>query len=101
MKKSERIISLLNQLRSALGENSFVIADYWDADLNAIGITSPSNKYNLVYINVFGKKSGKFDVQLESKPENNSSIPYKPAGEFENQSFDQLVNIIRKHFKSE
>jgi hypothetical protein len=52
--KNATITELLSWLRQRLG-NRFVVTDYWDADLSAVGISAPDDPAQLVYISSWGR----------------------------------------------
>jgi len=63
--KDKSIVSVVNHLSDKFGKESFVINDFWDADLCAIGLIDKKKKY-LFYISTFLKKSGVYFVSCEN-----------------------------------
>ncbi|MBS0265205.1 MAG: hypothetical protein JSS02_24950 [Planctomycetes bacterium] len=93
---------MLDRLRSRLGAGAFDVVDHWDADLCAVGIARPDNHSVLVYISTFGRSDGGYFVSLEFPPQPDdeqwANHPYTPAGEQRVSSFDELVQVIQRHF---
>ena len=50
-------------LENVLGVNSFVLTDYWEADLIAVGISNPANPHRLASSD--GEKKAFLDVKRE------------------------------------
>ena len=96
--KDETILQLLHRLTERLGARAFDVVDHWDADLCAIGIARPDDHRVLVYVCTFGQQAGTYAVSLELPPTADSDLPYSSAGEQEARSFNELVEIIQKHF---
>jgi len=98
LQKDRTILRLLNKLTKRLGSQAFDVVDHWDADLCAIGIARPDDHRVLVYVCTFGQQAGAYFVSLELPPTAGSDLPYSSAGEQEAKSFDELVEIIQRHF---
>ena len=98
LEKDESIKEVIKKLYNELGKDSFIIVDHWEADLNAIGIDSPSNNGVLVYISINENEKDSYYVSLELPPSSEIDLPYTGAGEFNSVNFEKLVEIIRKHF---
>ena len=76
------------------------MVDYWDADLCAVGVERPDNHGVLVYVNTFRKPPDHFFLSLEFPPTAGVDYPYTLAGDFEVKSFNELEELIQKHFSS-
>lgn len=100
MDKHKSIIQLIGRLKMRMGEEAFDVVDHWDGDLMAIGIARPDNHDVLVYVCTFRKPPDEYFVSLELPPDPNDDYPYTPAGDYEVKSFDELVELIRRHFSS-
>jgi hypothetical protein len=98
MQKDPTITELLNWLRQQLG-NTFAVADRWEADLCAIGISAPGDPAQLVYILSWGRPAGYYAVELESAPLPGSERPYEDVGKFDHVGRDELLGIIKKHLR--
>lgn len=96
--KDRRILDLLDQLRSKLGDGAFDIVDHWEQDLIAVGIASPRNHQILVYIGVYDDG---YHAELELPPVTEDDGRYRVAGRYSGLSFDQLANIVDTHFAQE
>jgi hypothetical protein len=97
--KDERIKLTIDHLLIKFGKNKIKIKDYWEADLQAIGLTDNKEEH-LVYISVHNKRNKEFFVSLEDMtPE--SKIPYKKVRQFESVSLMELETIITDHLMGE
>ena len=95
--KDQSIIEVFELLRLKYGNSSILIQDYWESDNYAIGICDSTEKY-LVYISTHLMKKGKYYVALENPPDN-SSLPYSPAGEFDEITLEELFKLVLNHLK--
>ena len=95
--KTKQIKSLTIHLLQKYGENNIVITDYWDADNMAIGLADKSKQYT-VYISDYGKSENCFFVSLENPPES-EELPYSPGENFDNQTLEEVENIVVKHLR--
>ncbi|HYI78680.1 MAG TPA: hypothetical protein VEW65_13750 [Chryseolinea sp.] len=93
--KDERIKLIVNHLVDKFGETSFKLKDHWDQDLNAIGLADNEDRY-LIYISSYGENN--FYVSLEKRNEE-SEVPYEPAGDFDNVDLEELEKIFVKHLR--
>jgi hypothetical protein len=98
LQKDGTVLEMLAKLEQRLGRGSFQIVDHWDSLLDAVGIAHPRNREVLVYIAAHGPED--FHVELELPPLAGSELPYSVAGEFRSVTFDDLVQIVAKHFSS-
>lgn len=97
IEKDQTIADLLSWLREQLGD-SFAIADHWEADLCAIGISARDDPKRLAYICSYGRPALHYAVHLELAPLAGSDVPYKEAGRFSVVGRDELLRIVRRHF---
>ncbi len=95
--KDHSIIEAIELLRLKYGNSNIHIQDYWESDNYAIGICDLTKKY-LVYISTYLMKKGRYYVALENPP-NNSSLPYSPAGEFDDITLEELFKLVFNHLK--
>jgi hypothetical protein len=101
LQKDETIIRLLAKLRERLGVAGFDVVDHWELDLCAVGIARRGESKVLVYVSTHGQPESTYFVSLELPPESGNqewaNHPYTPAGECVARSFEELVEVIRKH----
>ena len=90
--KDDSILQIVSYLEKQLGKDNFQIADYWDADLCAIGLTD-TNSNKLIYISTYNKKADTFYVEIE-KTRNTSGDKII----FEVVSKGQLLQICKEKF---
>jgi hypothetical protein len=98
LQKHDGVLEMLAKLERRLGRGSFQIVDHWEGLLDAVGIAHPFNREVLAYIAAYGPED--FHVELELPPLAGSELPYSVAGEFRSVTFDELVQIVAKHFSS-
>jgi hypothetical protein len=102
LQKHHTITRLLPRLRKRLGADAFDVVDHWDADLRAVGLARPDDHAVLVYVCTHGLPNGRYFASLELPPaqagEPWANHPYTPAGERDRLTFEELVEVIRKHF---
>jgi hypothetical protein len=94
VQKDPRIIGALHHLESALGRDSFVVTDHWEADLLAVGVANPSNPDALAYIAVEGA-AGQFTVIIEGLPKPGSDMPYEDIGRFQCKDLDDVTWVVQ------
>ncbi len=97
MEKDSKITELLQWLRQQLGD-SFVVTDHWDGDLCAVGISSPSDPSQLVYVLSFGRPPGRYAVELESAPVAGSDFR-SVVGKFDLLSREELLAKVKEHLQ--
>ena len=100
LKKDKSITHLLTGLRAQLGANFFDVVDHWQSDPRAVGIARPDNHGVLIYISTNNAQGEACSVSLELPPPPPSDAPYTAAGNHEAASFDELAQMVRKHFGS-
>lgn len=93
LNKDDKIKSVVRHLADKFGENKFKIMDYWDGDLNAIGLMDNEEKH-LIYISTNGDKD--FYVSLENS-KTSDDYPYEPAGDLNNIKIDELEKVFARH----
>jgi hypothetical protein len=98
MEKDMAIKELLRWLHQQLG-NRFAVTDHWEDDLCAIGISSPEDPPQLVYILSFGQPARQHKVELESAPFPGSDLPFRTVGRFELVRRENLLAIIKDHLQ--
>jgi hypothetical protein len=90
------IAGVVARLRQRLGADAFGAVEYWDADLCAIGITSPRARERLIYISICDKPPGRFDVALDRAPEG-ASAPSDASAHHVDVDFETLCQIVARH----
>lgn len=95
LEKDNSIIFLVKNLEERIGLGKFIINDFWDADLCAIGLSDPK-KEALLYVSTHNRKSGLYYLSVE-----NINEPGGPTMEFENIDISELESIVREHLKLE
>ena len=95
--KTEQIKNLTNHLLKKYGETNFIVTDYWDSDNMAIGLADKTKNYT-VYISEYGKLDNKFFVSLEN-PTKSEELPYSQGEDFDNQTLEEVENIVVKHLR--
>ena len=95
--KTEQIKRLTNHYLNKYGSTNIIVADYWDGDNTAIGLTDKTKQY-AVYITDKAKNDNKFFVSLENPP-TSDEFPYTPGDDFDNLSSDEVEKILVKHLK--
>ena len=98
MEKDSEITDLLQWLRQKLGD-SFIVVDHWEGDLCAIGLSSPNDPSQLVYVLTFERPPGRYAVELESPPVAGSDLPYRSVGKFDFLSREELLVIVKDHIQ--
>lgn len=76
-----------------------MITDHWEGDLFAVGISSPDDPSQLVYILTFGRPAGRYAVELESAPVAGSDLPFRSIAKFDLVSREELLTIVKDHFQ--
>lgn len=95
--KDPRIHDLLARLRADLGTEAFVIADHWEGDLCAVGISTTYDPSRLVYVSTYNHADDEFTYELETAPKSDNDI-YDVIGRGDAKSYSELLAIIRQHF---
>ena len=89
--KHERILTLLERLR--LPERNWSIADHWQADLCAIGITSQLDPTRLVYISTFKRGPGVHYYECEVQ----QGSGWETIESAEQASYQELFEALQRH----
>src|SRR5262249_7849799 len=97
LQKDPAILELLDRLRERLGAGAFVLVDYLDADLCAVGVASPHDKRFLAYVSSYNNPEGRYDVELEEPPRGNKDDPYSVARRHRDADVEAVVEIVRGH----
>jgi len=94
IEKDRSILDLLSRLSPE--RNDWIVVDHWEADLCAIGLTSPSAPDRLVYVSTHNKSDGRYDYECEegrgSTPENHAT---GDAGQ--NVDLPTLIAVLQRH----
>lgn len=99
LQKDVTIIAMLRQLGNRLGIDKFVLNDYWDIDLCAIGI-SDFNKRFLVYISTYDLEEGQYYVELENLNHENETN-YETVGKYKDVDILELEKLTISHLRIE
>jgi len=95
--KDKSITDVVRHLTDKFGAHAIKIKDHWDADLCAIGLTDPSERY-LIYISTRGKKKHRYAVALEN-PSTLPDLPYEPGEDFDDVDLPQLEEQVARHLR--
>ena len=94
--KVKTILNLITHLEQKFGNDSFVIEDYWEADLCAIGISNSTGKF-LIYISSCNKVEGIFYVEIEEILKRGEYNLETPPIVFENLKLQELEEVFKKY----
>jgi hypothetical protein len=98
VKKDARIEELLAWLREKLGDR-FRVTDHWDADSEAVGISTSDAPWRLVYIRVHGRPAGLYDVRPEP-PDLSRPDPSSPSQSAQLPvTREELLDIAVRHLQ--
>jgi hypothetical protein len=97
MTKDPSLDRLIARLRADLGPDTFDIVDHWDGDRHATGFAAPRDHRVLAYVSVLSNDTDAIFVERELPPEPGSDLPYQTVGNSSAITYDELVDILRKH----
>jgi hypothetical protein len=97
LKKDRSILELLSWLRGQLGDR-FVVADHWEPDLFAIGISGTEKPTALAYISTYGRPEGHYFLDVETVHASQPGSPGEVIERHESISRDELLSIVTRHF---
>lgn len=100
LRKDESILSLIDELKSRMGDDAFVVIDHWEGDLFAVGIARPDNHDVLAYVCTYEHPVESYVVSLELPAKPGSELPYIQGDELQVHGLDKLVEVIEKHFRT-
>ena len=89
--KHKRILTLLERLQ--LPARNWSIADAWQADLSAIGITSQLDPTRRVYISTFKRGPGVHHYECEVR----KATGWETTERAEQASYQQLFEALQRH----
>ena len=92
--KDASIRDLVHRLEAALGEETFVICDNWEADNFALGLAHPEVADLCAYVCTFGMPLGEYFVSLEHPSGQQLDVS---SDEYDRVSFEELVEIVSSH----
>lgn len=95
--KSQQIQNLTTHLQNKYGATNIIINDFWEGDLNAIGLSDKTKQFT-AYICHFRKTKNKFFVSLENPP-TSDQLPYTSGGDFDDLSLEEVESIIINHLR--
>ena len=96
--KHSSIENTLQRLSDVLGTDAFNIIDHWEDDEFAVGVALPEHPKQLVYFTTFEMPKDSYFVVFEKAPDASSDLPYTDEGDDVAESFEELVEMIQKHF---
>ncbi|HYF03405.1 MAG TPA: hypothetical protein VEC36_08510 [Patescibacteria group bacterium] len=94
--KDKTILQLITHLEQKFGKESFVIEDYWDSDLCAIGLSNSQYKF-LMYVSSSFKRNGIFHVEIEEIIKRGEYNFETPPIVFENIKVTELEEVFKKY----
>lgn len=95
LNKDKSIIQLIHHLENRFGFGKFIINDFWDGDLCAIGLSDPHKKA-LIYISTYAKREGQYYISVED-----IDNPALSNIKSENAEIKELEIIIAEYLKFE
>lgn len=96
LQKSQRIKEVLTKLFKRFGKSYFLLTDYWDADLCAIGIKNSNNVEFLIYISIYRIKKDYYFVEVEDSTKEVVLSGLK-NGKPNEINFEELSEIVEKY----
>ena len=96
MEKDASIVRAVAALEAHFGDD-LLVADHWDADLMAIGVSARSEPARLVYLSTFRRAPGRFYAELELPSAPGSAVPYEKGEVFADVDLDTLTEIVARH----
>ncbi|MCD9187661.1 MAG: hypothetical protein LUM44_14675 [Pyrinomonadaceae bacterium] len=97
LKKDESIKNALQKLSAVYGEENLELADYWDADLFAIGIENRTDKKHLIYISTFNLSADLYFVEVEKANSETDLMKYEVVECFKSINFEGLFEVTSKY----
>lgn len=95
LEKSERIRSLIKHLQQSFGPDSFKIKDFWEGDLEAIGLSN-LEETRLIYLSTLHLPKGYY-ISLESGSINTDK--FETEGCHENTSREKARSLFAEHLE--
>ncbi len=95
MEKDESIIELIAEINKEISENKYLLKDFWDGDLCAIGF-SDLNEEILIYVSTFQREKGHYYVEIEKS---NKEFPdkYHVLDKKDKIDFKELKSILQNY----
>lgn len=81
------------------GKHNWIVVDYWDGDLCAIGIAHKDQPRRLIYISTFNQAPGYYYYECE-EPAGPMLSDYTATKSAEGIDFHELMRIINWHFST-
>jgi hypothetical protein len=97
LEKDESIKFVLNELHNRFGAESFRLADYWEADLCAVGIKSKNDGDYLIYISTWKKLPNTYFVEIEKENSTSDLTNYTVVERLENLGIEDLSELVKKY----
>ena len=97
--KNKVIIDLISRIDAAIGKDNYQLVDNWDDEIDAVGIAHPKDRKLIVYICAYD--TGYFvstEFPRENQNKKKDALPYNPGKNYNDLKFDELIEIILKHF---
>jgi hypothetical protein len=95
LNKSKKIIETVEYLQNKYSADKILTNNYWDGDLEAIGLTDKTGQY-VAYISTFKRSDNHYFLSLENPPVNDEQL-HSRAGDFENINLDELERLVTRH----
>ncbi|WP_196889832.1 hypothetical protein [Aureivirga sp. CE67] len=95
MEKDETILELIAEINKEFDENKYLLKDFWEGDLCAIGF-SDLNEEILIYVSTWEKEKGCFYIEIEKSNKDNPE-KYRVLDRKENVEFKELKSIFRSY----
>lgn len=100
LEKTPFLVATVAELRRRLGRNAFAIADHWEEDPTAVGLSHPGRPGLLMYLAVSEIDPDAFFVSFESSPSGEwVDHPYLPDEERRVDGLDALADALASHLR--
>ena len=96
VQKDDRLIAALAGLRDRFGD-AIEVADHWDADLRAVGISRRGEWTRRVYVSLARDQEGRLDVALELPPKVSSGLPFEESGWHHGLILSEVADVVALH----
>ena len=98
--KTPLLVATVAELRRRLGTGAFAIADHWEADHTAVGLSHPARPGLLMYLAVSEIDPEAFFVSFETSPSGEwVDHPYLPEEERRVEGLEALADALAAHLR--
>jgi hypothetical protein len=97
MNKDENIKLILALAQSE--DPNWIVLDYWDSDMSAIGLAASDYPRRLVYISTFGKRPGRFYYECEV-PAGPELTDFNVVEKCDDVDAEALLVVLRNHLSA-